>query len=445
MASMPLSLLDEKEDNSQQGEIRKEKKFDFISKLMQPSVFPHLVDYVQWQAETRQSPNTESLYSKIPDRAPVSINLDPTSACNYQCPHCVDKDILNTGEKYDYDKLAKRLGMMYERGLKSVIIIGGGEPTLYREFEDLVGFAKEREIQVAIVSNGTGMEKIANVAHLLGEKDWIRLSLDSASEEKFQAMHLPKGKMIPLKQKNKVPITLEQICENVRELKRVYPELNMGFSYIVTWPGARINKSYIEENIEEIVPTAYRARESRFSFLSLKAFLERDEEHNAERIGLDKKRSDYRDVIDRIRGKIDEAKRIENDKFKVAVSSNLRVLLEGEEERYTKQPKECHMSYFRQVLGIRGVVICPGYRAEASAKISDKEAYLNEAENGSNASLIKLAEKIKTFDASKICRNVVCMYNDANWFIENLIEEAVNNPSSLAKLKPGEEMYDYFL
>ena len=42
---------------------------------------------------------------------------------------------------------------------------------------------------IGIVSNGSGMEKIGNIAHLFGEKDWIRLSLDSGKDETFQKMH----------------------------------------------------------------------------------------------------------------------------------------------------------------------------------------------------------------------------------------------------------------
>ena len=38
------------------------------------------------------------------------------------------------------------------------------------------------------------------------------------------------------------------------------------------------------------------------------------------------------------------------------------------------------------------------------------------------------------FDASKICKNVVCLYNEANWFIENKIQSkktSKKNPNQI--------------
>ena len=55
-------------------------------------------------------PQLELDRSKVPDFAPISINLDLTTACNYACDHCVDLDILNTGIRFDHDKLLASTG-----------------------------------------------------------------------------------------------------------------------------------------------------------------------------------------------------------------------------------------------------------------------------------------------------------------------------------------------
>ena len=157
---------------------------DFSSKLLQPKALTLLQRYVVWQAAMRQSSTPEKVL--MPEMAPISINLDPTSACNFRCDHCVDEEILNTGKQYHFGKLQESLDLMHERGLQSVIIIGGGEPTLYKQFGNLVTFLKEREIQIGIVSNGTRLEKVLEVAQHFTEGDWLRLSLDSGTEETFQ-------------------------------------------------------------------------------------------------------------------------------------------------------------------------------------------------------------------------------------------------------------------
>ena len=40
-----------------------------------------------------------------PISAPISINLDLTTACNYKCDHCVDMDILNKNINYEHENL----------------------------------------------------------------------------------------------------------------------------------------------------------------------------------------------------------------------------------------------------------------------------------------------------------------------------------------------------
>ena len=123
---------------------------DFTAKLKQPSLIGRLKDYVEWQAELRACKAATG-----PDAAPISINLDLTTACNYACDHCVDLDILNTGIKYEHEKLKESLDLMAQKGLRSVILIGGGEPTVYPQFGEIVGFLKDRKIQVSVVSNGS--------------------------------------------------------------------------------------------------------------------------------------------------------------------------------------------------------------------------------------------------------------------------------------------------
>ena len=114
---------------------------DFAAKLLQPEVLPRVKEYVLWHRAMRGAAETGTLVddlARVPDFAPVSINLDITTACNYACDHCVDMDILNQPIKYAHDKLEDSLREMAGKGLKSVIVIGGGEPTVYRHFEDAI-------------------------------------------------------------------------------------------------------------------------------------------------------------------------------------------------------------------------------------------------------------------------------------------------------------------
>ncbi|MEM7233802.1 MAG: radical SAM protein, partial [Planctomycetota bacterium] len=401
---------------------------DFGNKLLQPSMIDSLKEYVRWQADIRASDDPESVYKNAPDHAPVSINLDLTTACNYACDHCVDMDILNMGIKYQYEKLTNSLERMCDKGLKSVILIGGGEPTVFPKFPEIVDLLKDRGCKVAVVSNGSGMRRIEPVAHRFDEDDWVRLSLDSGSDPTFQAMHKPKK-----------AISLEQICEDVRDVKSKHPGLRIGFSFIVTWKGAFTNDTKIVENIHEIEQATKLAKDHLFDYISVKPFLVRSPENNAEIVGVNDSWDDFDDIIDRIRASVERAKAHETDTFKVVESTNLRVLENKSYANYTKQPKNCHFTYFRQVLSPLGLFNCPVYRHVDHAQIGDKHAYATQEDY--DATREKMGRLIQTFDASCECSQVTCLYNSANWMIEDLIE----NPEKLDTLEASPERNDYFL
>jgi len=398
---------------------------DFSRKLQQEGLAGRVKEYVLWQAARR---GTWDGAAPRPQQAPVSINLDLTTACNFACDHCVDKDILNTGIKFEHERLLDSLHQMAENGLKSVIIIGGGEPTTYFKFEEVIYFLKERNLQVAVVSNGSGNRRILKCADAFTEGDWVRLSLDSGSDEVFQAMHKPKKKM-----------TLDDICEWVPQIKEKNPALSMGFSFIIVWKGAEINQTNIIENIDEIEMGTARAREYKFDYISLKPFLTRSPVNNAEIMDINNKGITFDEALVRIRKLVDRAKLLETDSFKVWESTNLRVLENGTFRNYTQQPKTCHMQFFRQVLSPLGVYNCPVYRNQRHGRLGDRDAYENAVMFRQTQNTLE--SMLDNFNATRECKEVTCLYNDVNWWLEDLI----NNPEKVVALEVAEDTGDYYL
>ena len=401
---------------------------DFARKLLQPETLGRVKEYVRWQAALRSGESGES--AEIPDFAPVSINLDITTACNFACDHCVDMEILNTGIRYEHDELLASIKLMAEHGLKSVIVIGGGEPTVYPKFVETILFMKDLGLQVSVVSNGSGMKKIAQVADRLEAGDWVRLSLDSASEDVFQRMHLPKK-----------PITLDEICEGAREIKSVPRPWKLGFSYIVTWKGAFINDAKIVENIHEMVDGARRAREYGFDYIAFKPFLNRAPYNNAEIVDLKEDDDGFDEIRRRIRANVDEAKTLETESFRIYETTNLKVLENRSFRDYMEQPRNCHMQFFRQVLSPLGMYNCPVYRNQEHGKVGPKDAYADEAQY--DRTRATTGGLIESFNAHEQCREVTCLYNHVNWWIEDLIA----HPEKLATLQaaPKPQDPDFFL
>ena len=123
---------------------------DFTAKLRQPSLREHLTTYVRWRKDLARARAQGAGDPAPPDQAPISINLDLTTACNYRCDHCIDWDILNSRFKHEEQELRESMRVMAERGMRSVILIGGGEPTVHPRFVDFVAYLKELELQVAV-------------------------------------------------------------------------------------------------------------------------------------------------------------------------------------------------------------------------------------------------------------------------------------------------------
>lgn len=404
-----------------------EPRHDFAAKLRQPSLLSRVKQYIEWQRLLRSALSEGGIPPETPSwLAPFSINLDLTTACNYHCDHCIDLDILNSKARYAYEELMKSLENLINLGLRSVILIGGGEPTIYPKFGETVRLLKERGIQLGVVSNGSRNKVILDVAHCFSEKDWVRLSLDSGNNETFQRMHKPVKK-----------IALEEICAWVPLIRERNPLLSVGFSFIIVWEAAESKSGVgIISNIEEIVPAVKLARDNRFSYISFKPFLVRYPDGTE--IMDPSVMENFHRTIKRIRQAVDEAKKYETEKFRIVESTNLRLLLENRWQDFTRQPRTCHMQAWHQVLSPLGLFNCPAYRGIEKGRIVSKDAYNNPAKiSQTQESVRKIIER---FDASKECANITCLYNSANWWLEKAV---------LGELKPEdleflEEHNDYF-
>jgi hypothetical protein len=216
--------------------------------------------------------------------------------------------------------------------------------------------------------------------------------------------------------------------------------LTVGFSYIVTWKGATVNDLNIVENLHEIAQAARLARDHEFSYIGYKPFLSRAEANNAEIIGVDHSRDQLDDIIARIRAEIAAAKQLATPEFRVFETTGMKAFSSRQFEHFGRQPQQCHMQFFRQVLSPLGTYNCPVYRNQPHGGLGDKNAYSDPA--AFEDTRRSVARRIDTFNATTTCAQVTCLYNDANWWIEGLIA----NPQQLDALTADTASApDYFL
>jgi hypothetical protein len=65
---------------------------------------------------------------------------------------------------------------LMSRGLKAVILTGGGEPTLYKDFNPLAEWILEQDLDLALITNGTQFKRVSDA--VLRGLSWIRVSMN---------------------------------------------------------------------------------------------------------------------------------------------------------------------------------------------------------------------------------------------------------------------------
>ncbi len=115
-------------------------------------------------------------YKNQTGRTVISTHISPEGACNLRCPYCsVTKR--DTHNRIELDTIKDYVEKLKTRGLQAVIITGGGEPTLYSHFEELVAWLKEKQnLSVALITNGTNVDRIDDSIWRLFS--WVRVSLN---------------------------------------------------------------------------------------------------------------------------------------------------------------------------------------------------------------------------------------------------------------------------
>ena len=105
----------------------------------------------------------------------ISTHISPEGACNLRCPFC-SVTYRDTHARIELPVIQQYVTDLLGRGLKAVILTGGGEPTMYPQFSELVLWLKARGLKVALITNGTMTDRVTPAAWACFA--WVRVSLN---------------------------------------------------------------------------------------------------------------------------------------------------------------------------------------------------------------------------------------------------------------------------
>ena len=118
---------------------------------------------------------------------PVTAEIDPSNRCGHRCQWCVSAQS-HTGENVEADDFRDLVLELKQLGVCSVVLKGGGEPTIHPEINDLLGACAEVGLAVGLITNGS-FPRPDTIPAILATTDWVRVSLDAASAETHRMIH----------------------------------------------------------------------------------------------------------------------------------------------------------------------------------------------------------------------------------------------------------------
>jgi len=119
---------------------------------------------------------------------PVYMEVSPAGACNHRCTYC-GLDFMEYKPVFlDTGLFKERLSEMGKLGLKSIMYAGEGEPFLHKKMPDIALHTKKSGIDIAFTTNGVLLKKDIT-EHILGFTEWIKVSINGATEDTYSKIH----------------------------------------------------------------------------------------------------------------------------------------------------------------------------------------------------------------------------------------------------------------
>lgn len=198
----------------------------------------------------------------------LSIRLETSLLCNLRCKYCCNKSGVPLNNEISYDKILDLINQAQNLGAKSIVVIGGGEPTLYPYFKQLIHYIADRNLIPVIFTNTTTMTK--ELASFLYETNTTVITkLDSLNEEIQDDLSGVEGTF------QKIQLGLSNLLDAGFSQTNSEGKLRLGVSFVVSkinsnevldiWKYCRTNNIY--PNLEMMIPNGEAQKFSSETFL----------------------------------------------------------------------------------------------------------------------------------------------------------------------------------
>lgn len=182
---------------------------------------------------------------------PICIEISLSGACNHRCIFCSQEYLGYDPNFLKKDVLLQNLKLLRQKGLKSVVLAGEGEPLLHPEIIEIINEIKELGLDIGLVTNGVLLKNDV-MQKCINALSWIRISLDAGTKETHRNIHNSKEgdfemiinnimSVVELKKALELSVTIGVqmvlLHENMNEATRTAALLkNLGVDYFTIKP-----------------------------------------------------------------------------------------------------------------------------------------------------------------------------------------------------------------
>ena len=111
---------------------------------------------------------------------PVTVDMGISKACNIKCVYCYGVKQVKSPEYIPTERLLMLADDAKESGIKSIAIVGDGEPTMNRGLYPFVKRLKENKVDCAVATNGL-LLGLKDIVDLTSSCTWLRFNISGVS------------------------------------------------------------------------------------------------------------------------------------------------------------------------------------------------------------------------------------------------------------------------
>ena len=175
--------------------------------------------------------SNEKLVEHVQNLVPEirQLTIFPSELCNYRCKMChiwgetgwaLKEPQKVIGEQLDINAIKRFVDEVLVVNKKVGVIITGGEPMLYKHFEELVKYLRSKKLTIFLLTNGSLIRD--NMASIIQNVIGMNISLDGPEE--FHDSIRGKGSF------NNVCENIELLIKEKRKSGRMFPYINIAMS-----------------------------------------------------------------------------------------------------------------------------------------------------------------------------------------------------------------------